>query len=249
MKTGILQSFLLSLIASFSAYPSDIVVEYYQKPPYIYTEQAQPAGFLNERTATILNAAQLSFHYADVPAKRIFHDLKLNQKQICSPSWYKIPEREVFAQFSLPIHQDKPHTVLVAERVFEHAKVHTTLASLLSDSRLKLGAVANVSYGEHLDSVIQGLNYSVTREAKSVESLTLMVAMGHGADFMFIDQHDYSYLNREGELTNRDLKLLSLVDMPDGMKRYLMCSKKVAPQTMEKINQAILALESSWQNQ
>lgn len=217
-------------------------VEYRDKPPYTYSESGQPRGFIIDMTQEIFRRAGVAATYSEVPVKRIFANIQNDSEAICSPSWYKLADRELYANFSLVIHKDRPHMVLVAPRVIELVKQHQSLSSLFEDPRLKLGVVAHVSYGPELDLVIESKSHSVTDSARSVESLAKMVSLNHGADYMLIDREDYDYINRMGEISAMGLLPMYYSDMPPGLNRYLMCSKSVDAETMARLNQAIREL-------
>lgn len=195
-----------------------------------------------DRTREIFNRAGIEAVYVEIPVKRIFANIRKNQDAICSPSWYKLAEREAFAKFSLVIHQDRPHIVLAASRVMAEVEKHKSLNSLLSDRHIRLGVVANVSYGPQLDEAIKDLSVSVMREAATVPNLAKMVAFNHGADYMLIDREDHGYIDRQGEMTAMGLQPVELPDMPPGLNRYLMCSKSVDDDTMARIDLAIREL-------
>ncbi len=65
-----------------------------------------------KRTIGIFNGAGVPMTAEEVPVKRITRDIQNDGSAICSPGWYKLPERETFALFSLPIHEDKPQMAL-----------------------------------------------------------------------------------------------------------------------------------------
>ncbi|UCX03447.1 substrate-binding periplasmic protein [Shewanella glacialimarina] len=217
-------------------------VEYRDKPPYTYSESGQPRGFIIDMTQEIFRRAGVAATYSEVPVKRIFANIQNDSAAVCSPSWYKLADRELYANFSLVIHKDRPHMVLVAPRVIELVKQHHSLSSLFGDPRLKLGVVAQVSYGPELDLVIASKLERVTDSARSVESLAKMVSFNHGADYMLIDREDYDYINRMGEISAMGLLPMYYSDMPSGLNRYLMCSKSVDAETMARLNQAIREL-------
>ncbi|QSX31145.1 substrate-binding periplasmic protein [Shewanella cyperi] len=242
MPKRLLPALLLLTCICCDASPASIVVEYRDKPPYSYTEAGVPKGFLMDRTRAIFELAQVSVHYQEIPVRRILSDIRRNLQPICSPSWYKLAEREQFAKFSLPIHQDKPHIILAPERVLAAVKRHKTLASLLSDDSLKLGIVAYVSYGAELDRAIAGVSQASIQTAPSPDKLARMVSLNHGADYMFIDQEDFAHINQNGELSALGMRPVEFPDMPQGLKRYLMCSASVDDETLSRLNQAILTL-------
>ncbi|HEU6455774.1 MAG TPA: transporter substrate-binding domain-containing protein, partial [Roseateles sp.] len=114
----------LLLVPGMALAQPQLLIEYRDKPPYSYSEAGRPAGFLMERTARLLKRAGIEASYAEVPIRRTLQNLQGNQVALCSPGLYKIPEREVYARFSLPIHRDRPHVVLA------HASVAARIRAL-----------------------------------------------------------------------------------------------------------------------
>lgn len=228
---------------SFTAVATpEVKVEYRDKPPYTYTQDGKPQGFLMDRTQAIFRLAGVQAIYDEIPVKRIFNNIKNNRDPICSPSWYKLAERKSYAKFTLIIHRDKPHVLLVAPRVMAQTREHQSLNSFLKEPQLRLGVVAHVSYGPQLDKIISDVDPAMMQAAASPLQLAKMVAFGHGADYMFIDREDYAYINKDGEITALGLQPLDFPDLPPGLNRYLMCSKRVDDQIMEKLNRAIREL-------
>jgi polar amino acid transport system substrate-binding protein len=243
MKSAFLS--LLGLVAwllSASAASGEMLVEYRDKPPYSYTEDGKPRGFLIERTIRILEAAGIAATYQETPVKRIMNDIQTRTDTvICSPSWYKLPERESFARFSLAIHQDKPHLILAGPHAAGAVTAHKTLNDLFNDSKLRLGLIEGVSYGSDLDRMInqQGKNHTRWLNVTN-EQLIKMIASARDADYMMMDDDDYNFLNKEGDLDKLGIvKVATKSNTPPGLKRYIMCSKSLDDATLARINQAI----------
>jgi len=231
----------LLCLAGTASVAQRITVEYRDKPPYSFTDRGQPAGFLLKRTIEILKLARVEAVYVEMPLKRIMNDIQANQDELCSPSWYKLPEREKFARFSLPIHQDKPHVVLASGAAAPALRAHASMAAMMADTRFSLGVVEGVSYGPELDKAIAAMARPPIRAVISPMQLAKMVAVRR-ADYMLIDQEDLNWIDTKGEINALNLVRINYPDAPEGLKRYLMCSRQVEPRTMERIDQAIRQL-------
>lgn len=229
------------LAAGGAAADEPLLMVFRDKPPYSYVENGVQKGFLLERTRRILDAAAVRANFLDMPPRRIFHELQANQERICSFGWYKIPEREKFARFSLAIHQDRPHIVLFGPRMAEPRR-HASLAELMADGRLTLAVADGVSYGPELDRLIAAFPGSVDRGLVSPLQVAKKLA-SRRADFMFIDQEDYEYLLATDAGFRADaLKRVEFPDLPPGLKRYILCSRKVDEATLARIDAAIARL-------
>jgi len=217
-----------------------LLLLYREKPPYSYTEDRQPKGLLIEQSRAVLTAAGLAVQMEEAPLKRIQLELQANERPLCSPGWYRLPERELYARFSLPMSQDVPHVVLVGPRSAAAVRAHRSLASLLADASLRMAVVDGISYGGELDGLIRRQSPAPLRATVTPVQLTRMLGAGR-ADYMFMDREDYLWLTRHGEVS-RQLGSLSFPDMPAGLQRHMMCSKKTSDATMQALDAAIRSL-------
>jgi uncharacterized protein (TIGR02285 family) len=209
------------------------------KPPYSYVENGIQRGFLLERTQRILDYAGIKASFVDLPPKRIFREIENNTEAICSFGWYKIPEREKYAKFSPPIHQDRPHVVLASARAAAGISQHGSLKTLLADAELRLAVVDGVSYGPELDEMIGHFAGTLDRSLISPIQVARKLALDR-ADFMFIDQEDLEYLmSSHPGLRSAGLVRFDYPDLPPGLKRYILCSRQVSDRTMARIGRAV----------
>src|SRR5690606_34791512 len=93
-------------LACLAAEP--LAVYYIEKPPYYHSIAGEPTGFLLERTRAIFSDAQIALRFEARPAKRILLEMEQNREPICSIGWFRTPQREAFALFSLAIYRDEP---------------------------------------------------------------------------------------------------------------------------------------------
>src|SRR5690606_3099630 len=94
-------------------------VYYIEKPPYYHSIAGEPTGFLLERTRAIFSDAQIPLRFEARPAKRILLEMEQNREPICSIGWFRTPQREAFALFSLAIYRDETMTVLTRATLAE----------------------------------------------------------------------------------------------------------------------------------
>ncbi|GGY16475.1 substrate-binding periplasmic protein [Paludibacterium paludis] len=231
---------IVAICLAHACFAEEVVIsiQYRDKPPYSYSKEGRPAGFLLERTVEILRRAAVPAKYEQIPVKRIVQDIKDNKKTVCSPGWYKIPDREVFAQFTLAIHQDKPQIVLANVQVAKQIQSMSTFKSLLNNKDYRLGIVSGVSYGPDLDGMINNATTTAMDSNVTPDGLARMIAM-HRADYMIIDVEDYNFLLQKKEIDTDRLVVLKFKDIPEGLRRYIMCSKNVSADIMQRINRSI----------
>ncbi len=227
--------------AAVAAQPAPLSIEYRDKPPYSYTEAGRPTGFLMERTMRLLKRAGIEARFSEVPIRRTLQSLQGNQSAMCSPGLYKIPEREAYARFSLPIHRDRPHVVLAHANVAAQIRALPRLAQLLADPTLQPGLLDGVSYGQQLDQLLATTARPGIRAQLTPLQLARMVGMKR-MDYMLIDEEDLAWLRRDPDFAQLPLVRIEFADMPRGQLRYVACSQRVPPQLMERLNQAIREL-------
>ena len=225
--------------AAMAVAAQPITVAWREKPPYYYTENGVAKGFMLERARQIFEAAGVPARFVNEPQKRIWANFSHGMQNYCSISWYRLPEREAVAQYTLPVHTDQPHAVLAVPAVAARVKAHASVKSLLADRSLTLALVDGVSYGPELDGLIANSQNRIMRRTVDTASMFRMMAAGR-ADYLFVDREDWNYLRaRMPEL--QQLTLIEYADMPQGLKRYFVCSRDVPAETMERLNRAIAA--------
>jgi uncharacterized protein (TIGR02285 family) len=220
------------------AEPGDLItVAWRDKAPYHYREKGIEKGFLLERAKQVFAIAGIPAQFIEEPAKRIWQNFSNKTKSYCSIGWYRLPEREIFANFSGALHIDRPQTILVAPAAAAKIKTHLTLASLLADKELTLGAVGGVSYGPALDTMIA---HSANRlEQKIVSPVNMMrMTSANRISFMFADRDDIDFL-KGTDVGLKNTLPRDFPDMPPGLTRYILCSKDVPPGIMSKLNKAL----------
>ncbi|MCA1905327.1 MAG: transporter substrate-binding domain-containing protein [Desulfarculus sp.] len=218
-----------------------LAIYYFPRPPYYTTEaDGQAGGILVERVRAVLTQAGIDHRFVAVPNKRVL--LLLSQgAAACGVGWLRTRQREAMFRFSLPIHRDQPLVALARAAVLPRLSARPTLAELLG-SDLVLGVIDGFSYGEAVDQMISRANPARQVVTGEVLRLLQMTAAGR-CDWMLINPLEARWqLGRDPDLA-RALRALELPDAPSSNPRHLMCSQSVAPEVMERIDQAILRME------
>jgi polar amino acid transport system substrate-binding protein len=219
--------------------PTDapITVAWRDKAPYHYNENGIEKGFLLLRAKLIFSQAGVPARFVETPAKRIWHNFAYGKRDFCSIGWYRLPERELVAQFSHVFHLDPPQILLVGPKSLRAIQAHQTVTELLADPSISLGAIDGVSYGPELDQLILHSANRVEHPTVSPTNLMRMVAASR-VNYMFADEADWQYLrSREAGLEN--LTEYHFDDLPAGLERFIVCSKDVSSTVMAKLNHAI----------
>lgn len=216
----------------------DVVkVAWVARPPFQYIENKQALGRRLERVKQIFKLANIPAEFVEEPAKRIWSQLATGNGNYCSFDWYKLPEREAIAQFSIALEIIPPYSILVSPNAYAQVVTHSHLEDLLADPELSLGVLDAVSYGEELSSMIQ---HSKNKQVRIHASPSVMARMisANRASFMFINKYEWDYLRKNDPLLNA-AKLLDIAGVPLGQPSYLVCGKQMDAARMQKLNHAI----------
>lgn len=228
----------LCIPLSSTAYSEDVVtVAWRVKPPLQYTVDGQPRGTLVERVKQVFLLAKIKTEFVEEPTNRIFYNFKNGKKNYCAFGLYYVPERVGFAQYSRVFHRDPPQTILASPAAFNLVSAHLTLASLLADANLTLGVVDTSSYGPELDAMIKAGKNKIVRSTTLQTNMARMIAANR-ASFMFVDRKDWEYL-KKNDVHVKGASPKDFPDMPPGQKRYILCSKDLTAEQMQRINKAI----------
>jgi uncharacterized protein (TIGR02285 family) len=239
MKPGLFAVLPLLAIPAFATEPA-VTVAWREKPPYYYTENGVEKGFMLAYGKEVFAAAGIDAHFTREPQKRIWANFEMHKPNYCSLSWYRLPEREAIAQFTIPVYTDPPHTILASPASAAKVQAHTSLASLLADPELTLGVVDGVSYGADLDERIAKAGNQTMRRTVTTTNMILMLAANR-FNYMLADRNDWGHM-RTHYKEMASVVQYDVPDLPPGLKRYILCSRTVPASTIERLNQAIRAL-------
>ncbi|MCP5208527.1 MAG: hypothetical protein H7A01_15075 [Hahellaceae bacterium] len=241
MFAGIISTLSLSAHSDSSYAP--LIISYLDRPPYYHTVEGEAQGLLVDKVKTILEAADIEADYREVPAGRILHNIEHNISAQCSIGWFKNDTREKFARFTLPIWRDSPWMVLAPVQIKDAISQYGRFSELLADSTLSWATHRGFSYGQYLDGLVQ--QYATNRSEFSGDQMLLPKMMLKGrASYMIIAKEEFLPLIYSSGLGLDDFFLQPMADAPPVNERFLMCSKSVTPELIEKINQVIITISS-----
>lgn len=232
---------IISALAATSALAQVITVAWRENPPYNYTEQGVEKGFLLARGKQIFEQAQVPAQFVVEPTKRIWAKFRVGTPNYCSLGRYRLPEREATMQYSLPIHLDPPRVVLLSAPAARHAQRYSKVTELLGDPSLSLGMTDGASFGAQIDDMLKSAGAKVER--RTVESpLMMKLLAADRVSFVFADRYAWYYL-KQHDPSAHEIVVREFPDMPVGQKRYLVCSKDVSAETMQRLNNVIKAMK------
>ena len=236
---ALLGSLLPTTVAAGNS--TELHVVYLERPPYYWTENGQPRGFLLGLTRQILDRAGIPASFSQHPPNRIMEEIRSDRERICSIGWFKTPERETFARFSLPIYRDQSPVLLTTTDKAHLFSRYKTLRSVFADPALVMAQVASFSYGETIDRLQKEILVRSLTVSSSQKVLPKLILQGR-ASYMIVAPEEVPTLLRLAEVDADRFTVLTMEDIPAGNLRYLIFSKAVPETDRERIDAAIADL-------
>lgn len=222
---------------------SPIVLAYHERPPYYVTGHDETlTGLVGEPALSVFHRSGLRFTLQRMPSKRQLTSITHNRERICAVGWFKNPEREQFARFTLPLYQDRP-TVVVTRSELALARQKPTLKALLADTNLVLLTKSGYSYGAYVDALLRQNSPDQETTTGSTDQMLAMVKTGKADYFLAAAEEAEAAIAASGEPAR--YILYTPGDSPAGNLRYLMCSQQVTQAEIDRINSAISATKTS----
>jgi polar amino acid transport system substrate-binding protein len=212
---------------------------YFEYPPYYHQlENQEASGIIIDIARQVFAAAQVEPTFSFVPAKRILHELQSGRPG-ASLGWFKTPEREEFALFSLPIYINRPVGVFFLRENESRFSPYSTLEGVLQSGQFVLGRVQGFSEGPELDAMLEKYkDKTVQVAADSVRLLKMLES--RRCDFMLVAPEEADTLLEAAQVPGEKFMLRAMSDIPHGNLRYIMYSKAVPQDLIRKIDQAIV---------
>lgn len=216
----------------------NLKVFYFEYPPYYYRlASGQPAGLIVDKARRVFEKAGIQAQFEFIPVKRILHDIQKG-RPVASLGWFRTPEREEFARFSLPVYVNSPVQLLFLREKEARFQPYDTLDALLASRKFSMGRVGGFSDGPYLDSLLARYPDKVVQVSADSVRLLKMLQAGR-FDFVLIPPEEMEDLLREARMPPTDFMLRPMRDIPRGNARYVMYSKTVPPSLIRRIDDAI----------
>jgi polar amino acid transport system substrate-binding protein len=221
-----------------------VTMFYYERKPFHYTDaNGQPAGLIIGPTTQAFEKAGIPVTWKVMPASRILVTLKANVGDDCSPGWYKTTEREQYVHYSLPIYNDKPLVAIV--RADYPLKPGMTAKEFFLHSQVKLITKQSFVHGAYLDQIIGAMpQANVVRVPDDISSIVRMLHYGMG-DVVTATQEEAEYYVTDAGYKMNEFHIITFPDVPAVEKRYVLCSKRVSNDVMDKLNAVIRTMTST----
>jgi len=232
------------LVSVTKAVSPQLQVLYINRRPYYFCENGEARGILVDISRKIFKEAHIRVRYRLSSPSRILWIIRQGPMNVCSIGWFKTPQREKFAKFSLPIYQNRPLVVLTLKRLKPRFKGIHTLQQLFKRKGLRWGRLVSFSYGDMVDSLAKAL--SPTRVSITGSQILLIRMLFHGRiDYILLSPEEIPFLVKHSGYPAKDLISIPLKDISRGNKRYIMFSRRVSDSLIQRINRAIKKLMPS----
>jgi polar amino acid transport system substrate-binding protein len=215
----------------------DIIIHFHERRPFYLGYKDEVHGVVADQIGRAFNYADIPYQWLETPAKRQLDIIKKNQDSSCAAGWFKTAEREKFAQYSMPVYQDKPFVAIVRA---DNDLLNETeqLERVLKERRLLLLIKSGYSYGDYIDLRLNNIKPRLITTTGDNQNMLKMI-QSHRADYCFMTEEEAQDLLLFSGLQRSDFKLVYFSDIPPGNKRYIICTKMVAKDVMARLNGAI----------
>lgn len=221
-----------------------LLVCHLEFPPYYYTNsRGKPDGFLLRKADAVLRAAGIEPVYQSMPAKRIL-ELLHSSDPVCSIGWFKTPHREQFAKFSKPIYVNQPLCALMLRQNRFKLEGRDSLAQILADESIVLGALEGYSLGASVDGLIARVRPGMRRVNGDYLQLVRMLAMERFTCILVAPEEVESLL-RMNRLDADLFTCKELADVPTGNTRHLVFSTGVPDRIVARIDEVLSFTDQS----
>jgi uncharacterized protein (TIGR02285 family) len=221
--------------------PPLVTVYFSERPPFSIVEGQ--TGILVNLAKVILAEAGVRARFIELPSNRVLDLLRSEPTDALGVGWYKIPEREVWGRFSVPIYQEGPLVAVVNSRAASGLGNPVRLDALLA-SGLTLGIKGGLSFGAILDQKIRTQGLVPLETIAELPQLLKMVQSGR-MDYTFLSQEEAEYLLRRDATLAQGLVVTRIAEVPPGNLRYFLYPKSFDPALSDRIDAAIERVKAS----
>jgi polar amino acid transport system substrate-binding protein len=192
------------------------------------------------RLFEVLRQTGLEIRWEPAPPERRVETLKSGATNFCLPGVFKTAERTAIAVFSEPYETPAPYVVLSLASKAAEIQRHATIGVLLADSRLIFLRFGGVSYGEALDAMIRDAAGHVEVVFSDTADPAGMLLTGR-ADYALTRQAVAIRAIETAGYSVQSFAFTTMSDLP-AEPIYFMCNKAIAPNLLNRLNQAIRVL-------
>lgn len=176
-------------LAVVNAANNEINLHYNERPPYLITVNNELTGLTSATAIAVFQKAKVPYNLTITPTARQMDLIKTNLSSDCAIGWFKNPDRESFAKFTLPIYQDRPQIALTQKKNKKIGADPRSVQSLLANKNLLILVKKGYSYGAFFDELID--KYHPTNMATVAKNTVMIRQIEESrADYMLISPEE-----------------------------------------------------------
>ncbi len=240
LSLSVIAFYFFVIPATYAQGKDEILTVYFvERIPYFYTDKnGDFKGIVTDRVRLVFEKAGISHEFKPLPVKRHMMYLKENKSKFCTIGWYKNEERQKIAKYSEYIYQNKTRIALAAA---DNDKIESghTVDDIFLNRNLVLLVREGYSYGKFIDRKIREYNPVMVKKLYEADHMVKLI-LGHRADYYFTSEEEAEAVILKAGLIKEDFKYIRFSNMPTGLKRYILYSRKVEDELINKVDAAIV---------
>ena len=232
-------SFILGLLlATPSASTEVIVLNYYERPPFMVGQpDGSAAGLTAAPAAALFKKAGVPFRWQKTPAKRQLDEIESGAGYDCGIGWFASVERADTTMLVGPIYRDKPPVILAGPGypIDPLKPIDEQLAERKSPVLIKDG----LTYGGYITRLIRDAQLNTMLVSVEQTRMVKMLAAGR-ANLMFSTREEADMLLSDSAQLAEQVRAVDLGSEAAGEDRYLICSSKIDEKIIAALRAALV---------
>lgn len=218
--------------------PGILWVHYHERPPYYITTSTGLTGLCLEPVRRALEESGLNHRWQLTPPQRQLYWLQTRTWEAhAAVGWFRLPEREAWGRFSVPVYRDGPWVAVVRR---EESRVGTAsaLADLLATTGLTVLRRVGYSYGEWIENGLASARPVQRMYSSDTVQMLHALAAGRG-DCLFMAREEAETLLSLNPHLSKTLRVVILTDSPTGLERHVMFGRGVPENWIRRFDDAM----------
>ncbi|GAB3256097.1 hypothetical protein GCM10027296_25720 [Chitinimonas naiadis] len=217
-----------------AGWAQDTLTFYYlERPPYVSSNaQGVVSGVTVAPVERALRAANIAIKWVKVPWNRQVALIQADKDRVCGTLFYKTPERQRFAKFSIPFYQDQPLVFITRD---DYMLPEGTFIGVMRNKAHRFIMKERVASAPGARAAIdEARSHTVFTYYESAEIMDMLLR-GLG-DVILLPGEEARYLVEQRSGPGSGLRIWQPDGMPEGAQRHVMCSLSVPDEWMQRIN-------------
>lgn len=210
---------------------------YNERPPFkMRLPDGGIAGLALAPAANAFAQANIPVIWEELPASRQIEYVKAGKIRGCAVGFYKTAEREKYAKFTAVTSQDSQFVLFARRNLTIPESIPIT--NLLNNPDYRLLLKQSNSYGRLISEAILSAKAQVELSANNMANILKMIQASR-ADLTLVLPEEIEYYRKAGLLDPSLYRVVTVTGIPPSEARYMMCSKAVEDDMINRVNQAL----------